>query len=145
MEKMDRFSEQDYAPLWKRVIAVLIDTVIIIAFLYALLLLKGSNSSPLILVYLFFVWLIPMAYFIISEALYGQTIGKKAMGIMVVGENKKRVGFRESFLRNVIRIVDVLPVFYILGGVLVLLTSKNQRFGDWSAKTIVIQKQGRVR
>ena len=132
-------SQKRYAPIWKRGIAAAIDSAMMLVLLYVLLLIKEYfNNITAVLIYLSLVWMVPMVYFIASEALYGQTIGKKIMKIVVIKINGEKIGFKESFIRNLLRVVDVLPFFYILGMILIFSTLKNQRLGDMAAKTIVI-------
>lgn len=44
---------------------------------------------------------------------------------------------RASLLRNVIRLVDWLPVFYLVGLAFVASTENDQRLGDLAARTVV--------
>ena len=79
------------------------------------------------------------AYFIVLEGLYGQTLGKKAMGIVVVNDDGSDSTVVGSLVRNVLRIVDALPFLYLLGIVAILLTDGNQRVGDLAASTYVVE------
>jgi uncharacterized RDD family membrane protein YckC len=71
----------------------------------------------------------------------GQTLGKKYMGIRVLREGGARLDFRSACVRNLIGIADFLPVFYLLGGLIVLLSPRGQRLGDMAAGTIVIRER----
>ncbi len=84
-----------------------------------------------------------IGYFIICEMLWsGSSVGKSAAGIRVVRTNGTSVGFWSSLLRNVMRFIDMLPgVFYLVGSVLILATSKNQRLGDLLGNTVVIRER----
>jgi uncharacterized RDD family membrane protein YckC len=42
-------------------------------------------------------------------------------------------------LRNVLRIVDFLPVLYLVGLVTVAVSQRNQRLGDLAAGTLVVR------
>ncbi len=42
-------------------------------------------------------------------------------------------------LRNILRIVDALPVLYLVGLGFVAVTGKNQRIGDLAAGTVVVR------
>ncbi len=81
--------------------------------------------------------IISLAYFIILEGLMGQTIGKLITGIKVVKTNGDPCDFEASFVRNILRIVDIIFA-YIVGAVLIARSDKNQRFGDRVADTVVI-------
>jgi uncharacterized RDD family membrane protein YckC len=78
-----------------------------------------------------------LAYFILLEWLAGGTIGKLAVGIRVVRQDGSRCSLGQVLIRNVLRIVDFLPAFYLLGAVLVLRSPNRQRLGDRLANTAV--------
>jgi uncharacterized RDD family membrane protein YckC len=84
-----------------------------------------------------------IGYFIICEMLWsGRSIGKRAAGTRVVQVSGTPVGFWSSMLRNVTRLVDMLPTpFYLVGSVLILSTSRNQRLGDLLGSTVVIRER----
>ena len=70
--------------------------------------------------------------------LRGQTPGKKVLGIAVVNDDLSPVTLGTSLLRNLLRTVDFLPLFY-LGGVVTMLSNRRfQRLGDLAAGTLVI-------
>jgi uncharacterized RDD family membrane protein YckC len=71
----------------------------------------------------------------------GQTPGKKYMGIRVLREGGAPLDFRSACVRNLIALADFLPVFYLLGGLIVLLSPRGQRLGDMAAGTIVIRER----
>src|SRR2546425_896705 len=80
------------------------------------------------------------AYFILLEWLWnGQTLGKRAYGLRVISGDGSPAGFTAVFVRNLIRVIDFLPVFYGLGLLLIVLTPKNQRLGDLAAGTYVVR------
>jgi len=67
----------------------------------------------------------------------GQTIGKRYMGLRVMDEQGLKLRFEQVALRNLLRVVDRLPVMYMVGGLSALGTQRNQRLGDIAAGTIV--------
>ena len=81
-------------------------------------------------------------YFVILEGMVGATFGKWVLGIRVVGRNGGKPGLRKSLLRNVLRLVDTLPVLNILGVVLILRSPERARFGDRVAGTRVVYREG---
>jgi len=93
-------------------------------------------SDPICLVFLFVIFV----YFILMEAYVGWTVGKKILGMIVVDEAGNRIGLSKSIIRNLLRLVDGLPAFNILGIVLICTSPKGQRFGDRVAKTYVAKK-----
>ncbi len=80
------------------------------------------------------------AYFILMEAYAGWTVGKRLLGMRVVDAAGSKIGLRKSVIRNLLRLVDGLPFFNILGIVLIARSAKGQRFGDRVAKTFVVEK-----
>ena len=81
-----------------------------------------------------------MAYYIIPESLFGGSLGKLLTGLRVVRVDGGPVGLGSIVIRNVLRYVDMLPGFYLIGGVVVLLTGSSQRLGDLVAGTTVINR-----
>lgn len=84
--------------------------------------------------------LIIIAYYIIFEMAWGgQSPGKRMAGLVVVRDDGGPVGLSESAVRNILRIVDILPIYYTLGMASIFLTRKCKRIGDLAAGTIVIK------
>lgn len=77
------------------------------------------------------------AYFIYFEGSTGQTLGKRLLGLVVVTSDGEPVDYRDAAVRNVVRVVDALPAFYIVGLVAILLTDRSRRLGDVVADTVV--------
>lgn len=82
---------------------------------------------------------VTFGYYVYLEGNYGQTIGKTALGLVVVTEDGADIGYRPAAIRTLLRAVDVLPGLYLLGFVLVLLTDRKQRVGDIVADTVVVR------
>jgi len=70
----------------------------------------------------------------------GQTPGKRALGLRVVGADGSPVGPAESVLRNALRAVE-LPLVYAPAVLMVALTPRRQRLGDLVAGTLVVQER----
>jgi uncharacterized RDD family membrane protein YckC len=84
-----------------------------------------------------------IGYFIVCELLFGgRTLGKRATGIRVVRVGGQPVGWWSSLLRNIFRLIDMMPgIVYFVGGILILSTKRNQRLGDLVGNTIVIRER----
>ncbi|MFB6085620.1 MAG: RDD family protein [Halodesulfurarchaeum sp.] len=80
-----------------------------------------------------------LVYFIALEGAGGQTVGKRVMGIAVVKSNGRTSDTKSAAVRNLLRIVDGLPVFYAVGIVLMLLSGDSQRLGDRLGDTLVVK------
>ncbi len=139
---------QNLATLGDRAVAVIIDHVILfvisLVFLVPLLLLGalgglfglGLFFGPPFLVGLL-LWLMYFTYF---EGTTGQTPGKSMLRIKTMDEVSQRpLDIGMALVRNVLRIVDWLPFFYIIGVVLVEVDAKKKRLGDMVANSIVIK------
>jgi uncharacterized RDD family membrane protein YckC len=79
-----------------------------------------------------------VTYYAVLEGLFGATIGKGLAGLRVTDLEGRRVGPQAAILRNLARLLDVLPFSYLLGGILTLATRRHQRLGDRLARTIVV-------
>lgn len=69
----------------------------------------------------------------------GQTLGKRLMRLRVLDEHGLRLRPWQVILRNLFRPLDLLPAFYLVGGVASLLSPKGQRLGDRVAGTVVVR------
>jgi uncharacterized RDD family membrane protein YckC len=74
----------------------------------------------------------------------GRTPGKALNRLRVVRESGAPVTFGTSAVRNVIRIIDILPGTYLVGMVSIVVTRRNQRVGDLAAGTLVIREPRRL-
>lgn len=69
----------------------------------------------------------------------GQTFGKRLLRLRVVDAYGMRLQFSQIVIRNLLRFVDMLPAFYLVGGIATLLNARTQRLGDLAANTVVIR------
>ena len=60
----------------------------------------------------------------------GRTPGKRASGLRVVTESGGSVGLRASLIRNLMRLIEGLPLSYLPAMISVAATRNNQRLGD---------------
>jgi uncharacterized RDD family membrane protein YckC len=82
--------------------------------------------------------LVWVTYYAVLEGLFGATLGKGVAGVRVTDVEGHRIGSQAAIVRNLARLLDVLPFAYLLGGVLTLATRQHQRLGDRLAGTAVI-------
>ena len=80
-----------------------------------------------------------IGYYIVCEAAAGATLGKLMVGIRVVGEDGEHVTFGAAVVRNLLRVVDAF-LFYLVGFLFALTSTRGQRLGDRAAHTIVIRR-----
>ncbi len=74
-------------------------------------------------------------------AFRGRTPGKMLLGLRVVDERGLPITFLQAAIRNLVRLVDLLPGLYGVGGVSVLLDAKARRLGDLAAGTLVVRER----
>lgn len=80
-----------------------------------------------------------LAYPIVLEWYWhGQTLGKRLFRLQVMDVQGLRLQFSQIVIRNLLRVVDVLPGFYLVGGLASFLSAKGQRLGDLAANAIVV-------
>jgi uncharacterized RDD family membrane protein YckC len=81
-------------------------------------------------------------YFILLEWLMnGQTPGKRLLHIRVIKQGGYALRFFDTLLRNLLRVIDFLPLFYGVGLTSLLLTRDSQRIGDLVAGTLVVYQE----
>jgi uncharacterized RDD family membrane protein YckC len=71
----------------------------------------------------------------------GQSPGKRIVGIRVVDGRGLPLSLEQSFVRNVVRVLDALPVGYALGAVVCQLDPHRRRLGDIAADTLVVRER----
>jgi uncharacterized RDD family membrane protein YckC len=74
----------------------------------------------------------------------GRTPGKALNGLRVVRESGAPVTFSTSAVRNVLRLVDILPGTYLVGMTSIVVTRRNQRLGDLAAGTLVVRESKKL-
>jgi uncharacterized membrane protein SpoIIM required for sporulation/uncharacterized RDD family membrane protein YckC len=81
-------------------------------------------------------------YYVLFEALAdGQTPGKRSQHLRVVRDGGYSVTFGASAIRNLVRIVDMQPIFmYGVGITSVIISKTGKRLGDMAAGTIVVKE-----
>lgn len=132
------------APAGKRVLATIIDYLVIFAFFiwYAMnfgeldedgaMIVRGT--AVLIPMLVWFVWLV------IPETYQGTTLGHAITGIKVVSIDGGKLRLIQVVKRRVTDALDLTWCFGLLAFILVKNTKYHQRLGDIWARTIVIGK-----
>lgn len=137
-----------------RLLAALLDALIIVATIlvafYAIAIIgaiiafqpyglaAGSVLGAFALLFLFgFVF----AYYAGLELLWdGQTVGKRALKLRVLRDNGTPVDAAAVLARTVVRLVDFLPVGYLVGLVSMVVDGRARRLGDIVGGTIVVRE-----
>jgi len=69
----------------------------------------------------------------------GRTLGKRVVGLRVADASGLRLAFSQVLIRNLLRSIDSLPVFYLTGGAVMVASRRMQRLGDLAAGTVVLR------
>jgi uncharacterized RDD family membrane protein YckC len=87
-------------------------------------------------------FIISIAYAIVLEWRWrGQTIGKRLFGLRVMDVRGLHLQLPQIAIRNLLRVVDMLPGFYLVGGLTAVFSRNCQRLGDMAANTIVARER----
>ncbi|OQX14760.1 MAG: hypothetical protein BWK73_08645 [Thiothrix lacustris] len=124
-----------------RLLAWLVDLLLrglVSALLFIALAMLGEMGIGIALILTFLLeWFYPV-YFELRHQ--GQTPGKKMLAIYVAQADASPITFSASLVRNLLRVVDFLPLLYGFGFASMLLNQRFQRLGDLAANTVVLHK-----
>jgi len=121
-----------------RALAWLIDLMArfgVLALMSPLLMALGGLGQGL---YLGLMFLMFWGYPIVLEVWFGQTLGKRALGLRVVARDGAPLGWMPAIVRNLLRTVDMLPFGYALGLLACLCDAHGRRLGDLVAGSLVV-------
>lgn len=158
--------EYEVAGLGSRFVAALVDSTIIgfvatlvwvfgflgLALIEGLLLLI-EDSDPgdgdyyaAMAVSTFLTFVVIWGYYVLFEMIWqGQSPGKRWLGLRVIKDGGYPIRFVDSTVRNVVRLVDFLPFYYIVGAIVMMLNRRYRRLGDLAAGTVVVKERRDVR
>jgi len=81
-------------------------------------------------------------YFILFEAIWnGQTPGKRLTRIRVIKDSGQPITAIDSVGRNLLRLIDQLPVAYGIGVLCAWISPQSKRLGDYVAGTVVVHEK----
>src|SRR2546426_5169004 len=119
--------------------------LIVVVFFGAAVAAATQSDTAAALIEIFGSFVVVFGYFWISEALFsGQTLGKRAFRLRVVGDRGEPMTWVQAGIRNVIRIVDFLPYGYGVGVIVLFANGRGKRLGDLAAGTIVVKDSDSV-
>jgi uncharacterized RDD family membrane protein YckC len=150
----------EVAGIGSRFLAAIVDTLLI-------LLLQAIVNIPLLLLApllldtvldddsFLLIWLAALAgmvafaffwgYYIFFEVIWnGQSPGKRWVGLRVLRTDGTPITLVESIVRNLIRLIDFLPVYYGVGVVTMFINDKSRRLGDLAAGTLVVHDRDTI-
>jgi len=70
---------------------------------------------------------------------HGRTLGKRLFRLRVMDSNGFHLQLSQVVIRNLLRVIDSLPLFYLVGGAASFFSPLSQRLGDRVANTVVIK------
>lgn len=145
-----------YAGFWRRFFAFVIDVALLVflAVIFGSIAIAANTFIPphpeSLLDYLYGALVILVVissalvagstfllYFPVLEGRFGQTLGKRLLGLRVLKEDGLPIGFREAFLRRLSYYFEFLPI----DALFIFFNSKCQRAFDIIARTIVVQER----
>jgi uncharacterized RDD family membrane protein YckC len=84
-------------------------------------------------------------YYIFFEVAWnGRSPGKKWASLRVICADGSPITLTESIIRNLVRLVDFLPLYYALGVLIMFIDARARRLGDLAAGTLVVRDGGPV-
>lgn len=143
--------EMPLAGIGSRFIALLVDYLIwgagftVLVIVLALILpnigvLSWFKAQWAVAIAIFGFFLVNWGYFTLFEAFWnGRTPGKRVARIRVIQRSGRPIGIFESMARNLVRYIDQLPGFYVVGVITMFVTHQHQRLGDLAAGTLVVR------
>lgn len=151
----------EIAGIGSRFLAALVDTTLILLLqilvnaVMILILSKSVDMSEIVssgkifnspvswviglmgLIAFFFLW----GYYIFFEMLWnGQSPGKALAKLRVIRANGTPITLTESIIRNLVRVIDFLPMYYGVGVITMFVNSQSRRLGDLAAGTLVVRE-----
>lgn len=143
----------DVAGIGSRFLAALIDTSLIAILEIGIILVIGtligslgdlSEESTLINWMLaltsLLTFVVLWGYYVFFEMLWnGQSPGKRWVGLRVIRSDGTPITLVGSIIRNLVRIMDFLPISYGVGVVTMFVDKQSRRLGDLAAGTLVVR------
>ena len=75
---------------------------------------------------------------VLELLMHGRTPGKRRAGVRIVMRDGSTPHIGALLIRNVLRLLDCLPIFYAVGLVSCFITAQRVRIGDLAAGTVLV-------
>ena len=139
--------QQQVANLGDRLLAYLLDSLII--FVYTMLMIMLLISLDIDMRDMWALYLLltlpAFLYYVLLETFWnGQTIGKSAANIRVVKLDGSKPSFANYLVRWLLRIIDVVLTSGGVAVLTILIRGNGQRVGDIAAGTTVISEKAKI-
>jgi uncharacterized RDD family membrane protein YckC len=117
-----------------------------LAWLLSMLLLSWISGSPFPLLA---GWIPAAAIYLLYQPVLellmrGRTPGKRIAGARIVTLEGATPGAGALLMRNLFRLIDQLPLFYLVGLVCCMFTAQRVRIGDLAAGTVLVVDETKV-
>jgi uncharacterized RDD family membrane protein YckC len=100
---------------------------------------KGVPSRSVVFAVILVPAIIYLFYHPVLELLMrGQSPGKRMARVRVVSVNGGNPGIGAVLIRNIFRLIDSLPMLYLVGLITTLLSAQRVRIGDMAAGTLLV-------
>ena len=143
--------QYEIAGIGSRFLAQIVDALVILVILIAITILAAalggvfSSGELALLIEVILGFIVLAGYFLVSEAAWnGQTLGKRSARLRVVGDHGEPLTLAQAAIRNLVRIVDFLPLFYGIGMLTLFINGRGKRLGDFAAGTLVVRDRERI-
>ena len=142
---------QNVAGIGDRMLALVIDVLVLLAYLFLSSYLTGVFAETLddtwtVIAFSMIVGLPVFLYDLLFETFWdGRSLGKAAMKLRVVKLDGSKPGFGSYFVRWILHLVEVKLMFGSIALVTILLNERGQRLGDMAAGTTVISEKKRAK
>ncbi len=140
----------ELAGLGSRFLAAVVDSFIIVVLLLFLTITQlaianaalANDISATAWVFAIFIlldFITIWAYYIVFELVWnGQSPGKRLTKLRVMQAEGRPVTLTGSMLRNLVRFIDFLPIFYGVGVIAMFISKQSRRLGDFAGGTLVV-------
>ncbi|MCP3958118.1 MAG: RDD family protein [bacterium] len=83
-----------------------------------------------------------LAYYFLTEAFFGATLGKGLFGLKVCTLEGDRASLIALVIRTILRVVEVNPILLggLPAGLMIVTTKSRQRLGGKLSNTVVVRK-----
>jgi uncharacterized RDD family membrane protein YckC len=118
-----------YAGFWQRVLAHILDLILLIPFFIIVLLINQNNLELTAIINVAILWLYQSG---LESTFWRGTIGKRIIGIQVTDSSGNALTLLRSLLRNLVKLINI-------GWILIPFTSRKQALHDLLLRTIVVK------
>lgn len=104
-------------------------------------LLRGQGGAVFLLVILPPLLIYLLYHPLVELLMRGQSPGKRLAGVRIVTREGAPPGAGAVLIRNIFRLIDCMPSFYVVGLVSTFITRHRVRIGDLAAGTLLVENR----